>query len=380
MKHLRTLLLIVLSTFNFQLSTSFAAVAANDLILTQRNAANNNNTSVFVTSTANRLLGFNAASPAVPGLIALSSNLSLSAGTLDTVQGIQTSSTPQFARIGIGNAADGTIKILTNGIIKSSGGNAATNTTSGDIQATGGAGIGGSIHSGGDGVFSGDLTASGGNVGVGGSVNANIALGVESTALTGVSQTGINATVPFSSAATTEGYSVAVRTRTAAAVFTMTSGYGVAVLTPSLGAASAITTQRGVFIDNQGVSGVTNAIGIDIAAQSGAATTNVGLRNAAQTVWTPDTRSGAGAVSVTTGTTAVTSTGVGDALTLANGVAGQIKTIVHDVDGGTAVLTPTTKTGFSTVTFTNAGDTVTLQYFTTRGWMVIGSYGVTIAP
>jgi hypothetical protein len=50
------------------------------------------------------------------------------------------------------------------------------------------------------------------------------------------------------------------------------------------------------------------------------------------------------------------------------------------VDGGTMVLTPTTKTGFSTVTFTNVGDTVTLQFFTTRGWMVMGSYGVTVAP
>jgi hypothetical protein len=93
-----------------------------------------------------------------------------------------------------------------------------------------------------------------------------------------------------------------------------------------------------------------------------------------------DTLSGAGAVSVTKDTTKVTSTGVGNALTLANGVDGQIKRIVHDVDGGSAILTPTTKTGFSTVTFTNAGDTVTLEYVTTRGWMVVGSYGVTIAP
>jgi len=90
--------------------------------------------------------------------------------------------------------------------------------------------------------------------------------------------------------------------------------------------------------------------------------------------------SGAGAVDITTLTSALTSTGGGQALTLANGTAGQIKTIVHDVDGGSMVLTPTTNTGFSTITFTNAGDTVTLQYLTTRGWMVIASYGVTIAP
>lgn len=92
-----------------------------------------------------------------------------------------------------------------------------------------------------------------------------------------------------------------------------------------------------------------------------------------------DTLSGAGAVSVTKDTTKLTSSGVAQALTLANGVDGQIKRIIHDVDGGSMVLTPTTKTGFSTVTFTNAGDSVTLEYVTTRGWIIMGSYGVTIA-
>jgi hypothetical protein len=96
-------------------------------------------------------------------------------------------------------------------------------------------------------------------------------------------------------------------------------------------------------------------------------------------VRTPDTLSGAGAIPITTTTTAYTSTGAAQALTLANGTNGQVKTIVHDVDGGSGVLTPTTKTGFTTVTFNNAGDTVTLQYFTTRGWMVIGSFGAVIA-
>lgn len=93
-----------------------------------------------------------------------------------------------------------------------------------------------------------------------------------------------------------------------------------------------------------------------------------------------DTLSGAGAVSVTKTVTKFTSTGSGQALTLANGTEGQIKRIVHVVDGGSGVLTPTTKTGYSTITFTNAGDTVTLEYVATQGWLVIGSYGVTIAP
>lgn len=92
-----------------------------------------------------------------------------------------------------------------------------------------------------------------------------------------------------------------------------------------------------------------------------------------------DTLSGAGAVSVTKDTTKFTSTGVGDALTLANGTDGQIKRIIHDVDGGSGILTPATKTGYTTVTFTNAGDSVTLEYVTTRGWIVVGSFGVTIS-
>lgn len=88
--------------------------------------------------------------------------------------------------------------------------------------------------------------------------------------------------------------------------------------------------------------------------------------------------SGAGAVNVTQFTTALTSTGVADALTLANGTVGQIKVIIHAVDGGSSLLTPTTPLGYSTITFTNAGDTVTLQYVT-QGWAVIGSKGAVIA-
>jgi len=97
-----------------------------------------------------------------------------------------------------------------------------------------------------------------------------------------------------------------------------------------------------------------------------------------EVTFTVQSLSGAGAVNVTDGMTALTTTGVAQALTLANGTAGLIKTIIHTVDGGSAVLTPTTKIGFTTITFTNVGDTVMLQY-TSLGWAVIGSKGVTIA-
>ena len=89
--------------------------------------------------------------------------------------------------------------------------------------------------------------------------------------------------------------------------------------------------------------------------------------------------SGAGAANVTTTTTKLTTTGAGNAVTLANGTDGQIKTILHDVDGGSAVLTPATKTGFTTITFTNVGETATLQYATTRGWFILALNGAVAA-
>lgn len=88
--------------------------------------------------------------------------------------------------------------------------------------------------------------------------------------------------------------------------------------------------------------------------------------------------SGAGAVNVTTAVTSLTTTGAAQALTLANGAVGQVKTVVHVVDGGGAVLTPTTKIGFSTVTFTNVGESVTLVY-TSAGWAITGISGAVAA-
>jgi hypothetical protein len=91
--------------------------------------------------------------------------------------------------------------------------------------------------------------------------------------------------------------------------------------------------------------------------------------------------SGPGAVNITALTTAFTSTGTGDALTLANGAEGQIKTIVYVAEAAgadTGVLTPTTPLGYATITFTDIGDSVTLQYFT-QGWAVIGVNGATVA-
>jgi len=74
-------------------------------------------------------------------------------------------------------------------------------------------------------------------------------------------------------------------------------------------------------------------------------------------------------------------TGGVEALTLANGVEGQIITIALVVDGGDGTLTPATSSGFATVVLADAGDNVTLKYVDdTVGWIILGAAGVLAAP
>lgn len=231
----------------------------------------------------------------------------------------------------------GTTDISGSGGLKVFGTTAATSTTTGAFQCAGGAGIAGALYAGGNLTLSGsdptyffggtayyfrtatssgdmtfvlnnstaltlsngtnnatvagDLTVSGGNVGVGTAALANYGIDIRPTALSGVGQAGINIVNAFTSTATSFGYGIRIVPGTAAAAFTTTLGAGVFVDTPSLGVASAITTQAGLSIANQGATGITNAYGIDIAAQSGALTTNVGLRNAGTTLLTNATAS-----------------------------------------------------------------------------------------
>ncbi len=85
---------------------------------------------------------------------------------------------------------------------------------------------------------------------------------------------------------------------------------------------------------------------------------------------------GAGAVDVITGVTQFTSDGAAQALTIADGYIGQRKIVVHVVDGGSGVLTPANGLGYTTITFTTAGEAVELM-FLAGGWAVIGFGGLT---
>ena len=89
---------------------------------------------------------------------------------------------------------------------------------------------------------------------------------------------------------------------------------------------------------------------------------------------TPQALTAAGAVNVTTTLTTVASSGV-IALTLADGIQGQIKVIVFITDGGDATLTPATMNDGTTLTFADAGDSAILMWIGASGWQVIGVGG-----
>jgi len=89
--------------------------------------------------------------------------------------------------------------------------------------------------------------------------------------------------------------------------------------------------------------------------------------------------SGAGAVDLTNLITEVTTTGA-NALTLADGTtSGQIKIINMIVDGGDGTLTPATFANGTTITFDAVGESATLVWNSTVGWVATSTVGATIA-
>lgn len=90
------------------------------------------------------------------------------------------------------------------------------------------------------------------------------------------------------------------------------------------------------------------------------------------------TSSGPAAVAITGGVHEVTTTGGGDAMTLANGTAGQRLSVIYVAEGAggdTAVITPTTLAGGATITLNALGDSCDLVYSSTGGWYVLGLGG-----
>lgn len=90
------------------------------------------------------------------------------------------------------------------------------------------------------------------------------------------------------------------------------------------------------------------------------------------------TTSGPGVIAINGQIHEVTTTGAGDAMTLANGTAGQRLTIIYVAEGAggdTAVITPVTFAGGATITLNALGDSCDLQYSSTGGWYVLGLGG-----
>ena len=104
------------------------------------------------------------------------------------------------------------------------------------------------------------------------------------------------------------------------------------------------------------------------------------LLSGAKTVGTTEAVNSATALSLNTMISELTTAGSGLAMTLANGVVGQIKIITMVVDGGgTATLTPATFANGTSIAFADVNDTVMLVYANTIGWVVVSNSGATVS-
>jgi hypothetical protein len=93
------------------------------------------------------------------------------------------------------------------------------------------------------------------------------------------------------------------------------------------------------------------------------------------------TLSGAGAVDLTNLITELTTAAGAAAVTLADGTtSGQVKIINMIVDGGgTATVTPVTFANGTTIAFDAVGESVTLVWNSTIGWVASSVNGATVA-
>lgn len=121
---------------------------------------------------------------------------------------------------------------------------------------------------------------------------------------------------------------------------------------------------------------VTLQSGGSLVLEEGGAISGTGLAGNA------DVAADALAIPVTAAHVSKTTGADAEALTLADGTPGQVITITLTTDGGgTGTLTPTTKTGFVSIAFADAGDSASLRFVdATVGWVLLGTAGVAAPP
>ena len=88
------------------------------------------------------------------------------------------------------------------------------------------------------------------------------------------------------------------------------------------------------------------------------------------------------AIPVTHAIVAKTTGADAEALTLADGIPGQVLVIYLATDGnGDGTLTPSTATGWATIVFADAGDRAVLMFVDDSiGWIILGLSGVAGPP
>jgi hypothetical protein len=171
-------------------------------------------------------------------------------------------------------------------------------------------------------------------------------------------------------------------------VATATSVNKVAITAPATSATLTIANGKTLTCNNSITLAGTDATTMTFpstsasVARTDAAQTFTGTQTfAGAVVGSVQALSGPGAVNVTTVTTAFTSTATGNALTLADGVAGQLKAIVYVAEAAgadTGVLTPTNFGNGTTITFSAVGNSVLLQFLGTD-WWIVSNNGATVA-
>ena len=255
------------------------------------------------------------------------------------------------------------IAIGATGIVNIPGTTASTTTTSGALIVAGGVGVSGA------GYFGGNVVSNSGS-------NPIFSAAISGTSIGSFSAFGADVYIGVDQNA---NGNMIFRRNSATESMRITGSNGSVNITSTVSASAATT---GALTIGNGTAATNVAIGGGNVNAGGTLTVGGAATFAGAVLTSSTTLSGAGAIPITTSLVKFTSTGAANALTLANSSDGQRLTIVHDVKGtlGTGVITPTTKTGFSTITLTSAGDTVSLVYVTTRGWMVTGSYLAVIAP